>query len=177
MIRYLVATTDGQGHRPSDFFRAEPHEPVWFPPSLHEDHDTLIDGECPCARIFIGARSGGGTTTARIADLDVTPETLTEQLWSVQGYFGRDEIRRDLDNLLRVIKTWPLDAVVDRRGPLRLEVRFEPEDVRLWRGAHEKQALATIAAARASGDGYPVPAYGRDPRLEQARLLTEISLG
>jgi len=134
-MKALVATAETQGFRDNDFCWAKEGELVQF---SSECDGEDVDGTCGCRRSMAGMSSGKGTTTTRVADLaDLTKRAYMQQWLESQlrgGWIDRkDELSEDekqwaledTQELLRLASTFPVDAVVEKRGDV-IKVRQGP---------------------------------------------------
>jgi hypothetical protein len=119
-IRTVVATAQGQGQRRNDFAHATEGELVIFP--LVCDRDMANpDGGCGCNRSFEGVESRKATTTAVVADVDLTYSEYVDAILASQHRFGltnhsRADAGKEADELLDMFKDWPVGTVVEKRG-------------------------------------------------------------
>lgn len=127
-MRLLVATTITQGARSSDFNLVFGTEPVRLARVCDRDGGDP-DGPCGCRRAFVGIRSGRPTTTAAVAERDITPAQyrgLLRHAYRVSGYrpgyrnaYSEEEIRELADDTARELEQIAAElapgAVVERR--------------------------------------------------------------
>jgi len=122
-MKLLVATSDKQGKRKNDFSFANEGELVYF----GTEHDGEgIDGDCGCRRSMFGIDSHKGTTTMKLAEVEITPEELAERVGDSlrrAGWVRTDADEADLEmvadvtnEMMEVAKTLPVGFVVERRG-------------------------------------------------------------
>lgn len=116
-MKILVATAEGQGERPHDFFEAEEGElimPVVMCDRLHEG--------CVCNRAMVGVRTGKETTTAVVVESDMSraayrrairagASKLFEGLGLPESVFDRQA-----DDLLQLASELPAGVVIERDG-------------------------------------------------------------
>jgi len=87
-MKFLVATLRTQGERENDFTYCVPGELLWVTEVCGRDRRDPNQG-CGCGRGFGGLTSHRATTTAEVADLDLSEEdlrlavrtSLTDQGW------------------------------------------------------------------------------------------------
>lgn len=120
MIRTIVATKRGQGARPDDFSWVDEDELVIFPLECDRDRGRA-DGGCGCARSFAGLTSRCSTTTAKVADLDMSRDQYIDAiLASMTGAgwttYTRADAEADAEELLGMFSDWTVDTVVEKRG-------------------------------------------------------------
>ena len=131
-MKLLVSTKKTQRKRNSDFSFVKEGEVVF---SMGRSHDgEAIDGGCGCQRAFFGICSLKGTTTARVAEMSITPDQLRRWLIAGMKKMGwertRDARRMEsalqtkIRDLIRVAKRYETGAIIERRGS-RLRVRRE----------------------------------------------------
>ncbi len=130
MLRYFVSTHRTQGERDNDSNNVPDTELVDIPGKSHENPD---DTYCACARSFVGFRSRQATTTAEVAESNMTPVAYIRRFHTMLiglGYENTPAMRTDATNdaieLLRVAAQWPVGTVVERRGDV-LRVRTFPD--------------------------------------------------
>jgi hypothetical protein len=118
-MKVLVATTQKQGQRKSDFAHATEGEFVSF--AMECDGES-VDGRCGCRRSFAGFVSHKATTTAMVVEMDLTEaqfvaaykESMTSAGWG--AYMTDDEFVRDARELLNLAKKVPVGTVIEKRG-------------------------------------------------------------
>jgi hypothetical protein len=122
-MRLLVATICTQGTRTSDFNLVFHTELVQLAPVCDRDGDDLDGGPCGCRRAFLGIRSRRPTTTAAVAERDMTPDQFRSQLRRavrVSQPRAEEEIHRLADQTAReleqLVGDLPPGTVVERRG-------------------------------------------------------------
>jgi len=118
-MRVLIASTATQGEQPDDFFHAVEGELVCLANVCAECVADPATG-CGCTRSFIGLASGRTTTTAEVAELDMTLReyfALIEESLRRRGYHGDvgNLAGRLLENLMAVILRYPPGTVAGRR--------------------------------------------------------------
>lgn len=115
-MKVLVATALGQGMRGNDYNWCIEGELVRVGLVCATDQRNP-DGGCGCGRGFGGLSSHKATTTARVAELSLTPAeyatairaSLLEQGW------GDTDCRGEATELAAVVADWPVGAIVERR--------------------------------------------------------------
>ena len=78
-MKVLIATKETQGRRKSDFSHTTDGELVTFGFECDRDRNN-IDGGCGCRRTMVGIKSGRGTTTFMVSELDITRDELIKRL-------------------------------------------------------------------------------------------------
>ena len=116
-MKLLVATRDLQGIRPNDFCWTEEGEIVHLGFQCSREE---VDGGCGCRRSFTGLKTQKGTTTAKVAEVDVTVEELRRQFrasYDGAGWTGvtDEEIANEVEWLIRLAENWGVPWVVERR--------------------------------------------------------------
>lgn len=106
-MKILVATTEQQGARDSDFCNAEEGEPVFSP--LYTCDNGEVDDRCGCRRTMHGARTNSLTTTIKVVETEMSEEVYA------------DVYRRNLINT-----GW----VLILRDKLEAHVAFETKELR-----------------------------------------------
>lgn len=78
--------------------------------------DELGDGDCGCARSFVGLASGRATTTAIVAELDIDEPTLTAIVADAYAAIGwdTDDVAATVAGLRGLGERWPAGTVVRR---------------------------------------------------------------
>lgn len=123
-MKVLEATSQTQGQRKSDFHWADEGELVKFPFECDRDRRTGPDGGCGCRRSFSGTTSHKGTTTAKIVERDITTEQFCDAVvqawidagWPINDTEVDDELRAEAREILRIANTFPVGAVIEKRG-------------------------------------------------------------
>lgn len=120
-----MATSEGQGLRPSDFFNSKEGNLVFFTAECGSDVNN-VDGGCGCRRCMEDSESGGTTTTFKTADLDIKREDYFEkhiEYLIKSGRFGVEEIEDDreyhqeeAETLLQAAEVFPVDEILEKRG-------------------------------------------------------------
>lgn len=116
-MKILVATEEGQGERPYDFFKAEEGEPV-IPAVMC---DQLHEG-CVCNHVMVGVRTGRETTTAIVVHSDMTRAEYRRQIAQAAStaFAGLDLpeslFERQADDLLQLAAELPAGVVIGRDG-------------------------------------------------------------
>ncbi|MFJ9782568.1 hypothetical protein ACIRSS_23505 [Amycolatopsis sp. NPDC101161] len=120
MLKYFVSTHRTQGERDNDSNTVPGTELVDIPGKSHEDPD---DTYCACARSFVGFISGQATTTAEVAESDMTPVEYIRGFHAKQIALGFKDTpalhasaTNDAVHLLLLAACWPVGIVVERRG-------------------------------------------------------------
>lgn len=118
-MRILVATSDLQGQRRSDFCWTEEGELVIFP--MMCDGNDAIDGGCGCQRALAGADSRKATTTVKVIDADMSEQEYTKLVFAAyrQSGWSDDEITqyRLAEELQATAAIYEAGTVLERRGP------------------------------------------------------------
>ncbi len=122
-MKVLQATSRTQGQRSNDFDFCRDGELVVLPALVCCD-GRGPDGPCGCGRALAGVDSQSGTTTAVVADADMTEpewERAVAASYVTGGWFRSvDSVAPELidDNraLLAAIDGLPVDTVVECRG-------------------------------------------------------------
>jgi hypothetical protein len=120
-MKVLIATRQGQGARPNDFFWANEGELVTFG---SECCNESVDGPCGCRRSVIGLDTRKATTTFMVAEM---PISLADYRDRIRGSIGRafsrlpaadleQWVEGDLAELLRVARAFDEGAVLESRG-------------------------------------------------------------
>jgi hypothetical protein len=122
-MHVLVATTELQGRRGSDFCHTVEGELVYLGSEC--DIET-IDGGCGCRRSMAGMDSRKGTTTIKVIDpADMTRELLRQLVRAALERGGwlrpedpsnEDWVSGMTDYLAEVAESFPAGAVLERRG-------------------------------------------------------------
>lgn len=115
-----MATARDQGARRGDFCNAVPGELVCTPQVCGRDaEDPDAEGACGCGRSWLGFSSGCHTTTAEVAELDLTREqyvSLLADAHRAEGLVDNAEwTTRAADELLDVAAGYDVGAVVGWR--------------------------------------------------------------
>lgn len=121
-MKVLVATSRTQGARYNDFDYCVEGELVWFEPSC--DHgDTDSADLCGWCRSFSGLSSHRATTTARVAELDISPQdyllalsaSLDEQGWTghLDAAHAEAKVVEIRDSLAGFADLYPVDTVME----------------------------------------------------------------
>lgn len=120
-MRYLVATKETQGQRNNDFSFTIEGELVklGFECGIDEDPDS----ECGCRRSMEGIDSLKGTTTIKIAEVDLTSSEILQELimsekvsgWRVDEEFINN-LRKQVEFISYIANLKPLGTVYEKRG-------------------------------------------------------------
>jgi hypothetical protein len=121
-IKVLVATDRTQGDRDNDF-QFVPNDEVVKPGGFTCDSST-VDDECGCSRSFEGTTTDRAGTTARVAEIEGTRETVREIVkaaltaggWLTDAKRPSAWIDRETDYLIEVAAHFPVDTIVEKRG-------------------------------------------------------------
>jgi hypothetical protein len=115
-MRILVATALTQGMRSNDYNYCIPGEPVWIQEPCDRDRQNP-DGGCGCGRGFAGAASHRATTTAQIADLDITRGELVLAMRTslADGGWPTEWAEEVTDDNLIMAAMFPTGTVIERR--------------------------------------------------------------
>lgn len=127
-MKVLTATRRTQGWRDNDFSWTVDGELVFFTP-IECDRGS-VDDDCGCRRSMAGLVSHRATTTMKVVDRDLDPETyfalIADGLES-QGYVTNELMANpnvnqwvhDLtDELIYLAAVCPVGTVVERRGDI-----------------------------------------------------------
>ncbi|MFF5986845.1 DUF7715 family protein [Prauserella flavalba] len=117
MVKVLVATSQTQGVRASDYHWCVDGELVWIAPICGKDWEDP-DGGCGCARGFAGLNSHRATTTAMVRTLALDRDDYVEAIRSSLDSQGYDTMLSPeiADALLELISDLPDGAVVEHRA-------------------------------------------------------------
>ncbi|GAA4996658.1 hypothetical protein WHI96_11115 [Pseudonocardia tropica] len=117
-MKVLVATALTQGERSGDYHWCVEGELVWLPPACSRD-EADPDGGCGCGRGFGGLNSRRATTTARVADLELSHADYVEALRSSleqQGWVSEwGDVTPEADDLLACAAELQVGVVLGRR--------------------------------------------------------------
>jgi hypothetical protein len=123
-MKVLTATRRTQGDHPGDFCWTVDGELVRLAALC--DRDGRVpdgDGPCGCGRSFAGLSSDKATTTAEVAERDLTREDLAAALddsMHRDGWTGQEDDYADVlqgltDELLDIADSYPVGAVLGHR--------------------------------------------------------------
>lgn len=121
LTKVLVATSESQGHRASDFYGCVGGELVWLDsmcPSGKQDPD----GPCGCGRAFYGLSSQAATTTASVALVPITRAEYIDLFrhnmcrCDASEVEAEREARLEALDMLELVAEWQPGTVVERRG-------------------------------------------------------------
>ena len=123
-MKVFVATSEGQGLRPSDFFNSKEGNIVFFTAECGSDVNN-IDGSCGCRRSMEDSESGT-TTTFKVADLEINREEYFKKYndYLIESRdFDPEEvaenpsyIQEDPEALLKAAELFPIGEVLEKRG-------------------------------------------------------------
>jgi hypothetical protein len=120
-VRVLVSTRRTQGQGAGDFCFAVDGELVRTEPECRKDRGDP-DGPCGCGRSFIGMSSGLSTTTAEVADLEMSRDDYVAALTVSRreaGWGSGDAPDEDdagyAETLLEITGEYPAGTVLVRR--------------------------------------------------------------
>lgn len=120
-MKVLVATAWTQGARSSDYHWCVEGELVWIGIACARDVREMSSGPdstggCGCGRGFAGMNSHRATTTARVAELDMSRDEYLEAFRSSLASGGWNaEAAEDLaSEMLGIAADFPLNAVMER---------------------------------------------------------------
>jgi hypothetical protein len=127
-MKVLVATSDSQGHRDSDFCFCIEGELVTVGLVCAADEQDP-DGGCGCGRSFAGLNSHKATTTAKVHEVELSEEDYVEALRSSleQQGWPTEDVEELAAWLTELVDSWPVGAIVERRLDdisLRTETSF-----------------------------------------------------
>lgn len=130
-VHAFVATSRGQGQRPNDFCFVPEGELVMVPLVLCDEPGA--DSACGCRRALDGVRSGTGTTTACVVQIDGGRAELTRAIRdhlnaSSLLNFGDTAatVRRSVDIILTHARRFPVGAIVEWRDGRFYQRTCEP---------------------------------------------------
>jgi hypothetical protein len=129
-MKVLVATSRTQRTRKNDYNFCIEGELVWIGLVCRKDAQDP-DGGCGCGRGFGGLSSHRATTTARVAEIEMSPAEYAEALRSSleqQGYGADALCSKEADILAELVADWPVGAVVERRLDV-IQVRAWPHEL------------------------------------------------
>jgi len=149
MVKILVATTEAQGDRPTDYACAVDGELVYVPvngcrrPSgrdvglwcVFEAAGRRVDDElgCSCARGFVGMASNRPSTTALVVErLDLSIDNLLTALGDSLDRQGRaeDSLEVLFKRMLATASHFPIGSIIERQGDrIRRRAMAEPLSV------------------------------------------------
>ena len=116
-MKLLVATTQTQGKRKSDFCWCAEDEIVKFPFECDSDRGK-VDGHCGCLRSMSGL-----DTTMKVVDSEITEDTLKDRLrqdkiknWSMTWDEATEDAELEAGELLRVAAAFDVGHIVEKRG-------------------------------------------------------------
>lgn len=124
-LKVLVATKELQGVRKNDFSFTDEGELVKFASACDGEE---IDGGCGCRRAFAGVDSLKASTTAKVVEIELTPETFKQRLHESEIKAGwmdpigtlDKEAQEYLDNiskeLLDLASHFPVGMILEKRG-------------------------------------------------------------
>lgn len=123
-MKVLVATERTQGDQAGDYSHCVPGELLWI--TMVCDTDRLYpEAGCGCGRGFGGLTSHRATTTAEVADLDLTPDdlrlavrtSLADQGWLPESSpsIAREVLEEALELIRAIAEPLPAGTVVRRR--------------------------------------------------------------
>jgi hypothetical protein len=123
-MQVLTATNATQGTRADDFCFALDGELVRPATTCTADRLAVPDGGCGCGcmRSFTGLSSGKATTTAVVAELDLTRDAYLAALADSSGRQGwtrlaaSDALADAADELLSIASDFEAGDVLERRG-------------------------------------------------------------
>jgi hypothetical protein len=119
MVRVLMATSETQGLRASDFSWVPDGELLCWGFACDRDRDN-IDGGCGCCRSLSGVFSRRATTTFKVSEIDGDAETLYclyERSYHKAGFpLTADDIRALCAEMLEVAVRYPLGTILEKRG-------------------------------------------------------------
>jgi hypothetical protein len=117
-MKVLVATGWTQGERPDDYHWCIEGELVRIGEVCARDLADP-DGGCGCGRGFGGLNSHRATTTARIAEVPLSPAEYAEAIRSSLEQQGGDPCRDcatdEARSLAALVADWPAGTVIERR--------------------------------------------------------------
>jgi hypothetical protein len=121
-MKVLVATKDGQGIRKNDFCWVPEGEIVHFGFECDGDKDD-IDGHCGCRRAMVGLECAKATTTMKVAEVPAKKREIVARLkkhyredWKMKAKAAEKIVRDEMKDLADVVATFPLGAVIEKRG-------------------------------------------------------------
>lgn len=115
-MKVLVATADTQGVRDNDYHWCTEGELVFlFEPCATDRRDP--DGGCGCGRGFAGLHSHRASTTARVAEVELSRDEYAEAIRSSlqQQGWGSRPCGHKADALAGLVADWPVGTIVERR--------------------------------------------------------------
>ena len=129
-MKVLVATNDTQGQRVNDFSYCIEGELVTVGLVCAAD-ERNPDGGCGCGRAFAGLNSHRATTTAKVKDVELSPEDYVEALRSSleQQGWPTEDVTELAAWLTELVDSWPTGTIVERRLD-DIEVRTQTSSAR-----------------------------------------------
>jgi hypothetical protein len=117
-MKLFVTTAATQGQSPDDFCWTEEDELAVF--GLFHTVCNNPEGDCGCGRSMIGERTRRGTTTIRVADLNLTPDELERRIGDSYRTAGLtlspEMLRRKCDDLVLSALPFDVGSILSRRG-------------------------------------------------------------
>jgi hypothetical protein len=121
-VKALVATKETQGSRASDFCFVPDDELVSLATMCDRDAKAETpDGGCGCGRAFNGLLCHVGITTAKVAEIQMTPKEFVDYYLGAMQDSGWTAIISEADlaeeahELIDIAKMFPIGTVVERR--------------------------------------------------------------
>jgi hypothetical protein len=129
-MKVLVATHDTQGQRVNDFCYCIEGELVTIGVVCASDARNP-DGGCGCGRAFAGLNSHKATTTAKVKEVELSPEDYVEALRSSleQQGWPTEDVTELAAWLTELVDSWPTGTIVERRLD-DIEIRTQTSSAR-----------------------------------------------
>ena len=115
-MKLLVSTTETQGRRRNDFCFVPEGEILTFTFECDSDRGNP-DGSCGCSRSMSGIECKKGTTTFKVAEVEITLDELRGKLRVSYPLHGvRDaQLNRDIRDLRGIASPYPVGAILEKR--------------------------------------------------------------
>jgi len=127
-VKALIATTEGQGLRKSDFFWGMEGELVMLP--ITECEFGKVDDDCGCKRAFSGMNTAKGTTTAMVEEVAVSRVSAAEHAMCavIAARYQQDPGKwlAEFRGMLKGVSEIPVGTIMERRD----------KKIKIRRGAH-----------------------------------------
>lgn len=134
-MKVIVATEYGQGVRKNDFCWVPEGEILHFGIECDKDRDD-IDGYCGCRRAMVGLDCAKSTTTMKVAELPVKRREVFDRLvkhyregWKMKVKAAKETARGELKDLSKIVASFPLGVVLEKRGSKFQTRRRMPKEV------------------------------------------------
>jgi hypothetical protein len=116
-IKVFVSTKETQGMRENDFCYVPESELVRVG-SICDDDINNPDSDCGCSRMLVGLHCNKGTTTVKVALVNMTKEQYINEYIKYHAFssFGESVVKEEVVELLEIADSYDADDILEFRS-------------------------------------------------------------